>query len=78
MYKTDIVRSVAKDTRLSQRMVNEVLTASLAAITQALGQGRWLAMCHPSAAICPVRRGGDDFPNQASAPNAVSPASLTA
>src|SRR6059058_4065226 len=40
MYKTDIVRSVAKETRLSQRVVHEVLSESLAAITQALSRGQ--------------------------------------
>ncbi len=39
MYKTDIVRSVAKETRLSQRIVNEVLSSSLSTITQALRDG---------------------------------------
>jgi DNA-binding protein HU-beta len=38
MYKTDIVRSVAKETRLSQRIVNEVLTQSLRVIAQSLGR----------------------------------------
>lgn len=40
MYKTDIVRSVANETRLSQRLVREVLTESLDAITQALSRGQ--------------------------------------
>ena len=39
MYKTDIVRSVAKETRLSQRIVNEVLSSSLSTITAALRDG---------------------------------------
>ncbi len=39
MYKTDIVRSVAKETRLSQRIVNEVLSSSLSAIAAALRDG---------------------------------------
>ena len=39
MYKTDIVRSVAKETRLSQRIVNEVLSSSLSAISAALRDG---------------------------------------
>ncbi len=39
MYKTDIVRSVAKETRLSQRIVNEVLSSSLGVITAALRDG---------------------------------------
>ena len=32
MYKTDIVRTVAKETRLSQRIVDDVLTETLATI----------------------------------------------
>ena len=40
MYKTDLIRTVAKDTRVSQRIVREVVTSSLATITQALRQGQ--------------------------------------
>ena len=40
MYKTDLVRKVAKKTRLSQRIVNDVVTESLAAITEALSRGQ--------------------------------------
>ena len=40
MYKTDLVRKVAKETRLSQRIVNDVMTESLAAITEALSRGQ--------------------------------------
>ena len=39
MYKTDIVRSVANETRLSQRIVNEVLSSSLSTIAAALRDG---------------------------------------
>ena len=39
MYKIDLVRKVAKETRLSQRIVNDVVTESLAAITEALSRG---------------------------------------
>ena len=39
MYKTDLVRKVAKETRLSQRIVSDVVVESLAAITQALSRG---------------------------------------
>ena len=39
MYKTDLVRTVAKETRLNQRIVNDVVTESLAAITEALSRG---------------------------------------
>ena len=40
MYKTDLIRKVAKETRLSQRVVNDVVRESLAAITQALSRGQ--------------------------------------
>ena len=40
MYKTDLVRKVARETRLSQRIVNDVVTESLAAITEALSRGQ--------------------------------------
>ena len=40
MYKTDLVRKVAKETRLSQRIVNDVVTESLATIIEALGRGQ--------------------------------------
>jgi DNA-binding protein HU-beta len=36
MYKTDVVRRVAKDTRLSQRIVSDVLNATLKEVIQAL------------------------------------------
>ncbi len=39
MYKTNVVRSVAKETRLSQRIVGEVLSSSLDVITAALRDG---------------------------------------
>jgi nucleoid DNA-binding protein len=40
MYKTDIVRTVAKETRLSQRIVDDVLRETLATITQSLRDGQ--------------------------------------
>ena len=40
MYETELVRKVARDTRLSQRIVRDVLGSSLEAITQALRQGQ--------------------------------------
>ena len=40
MYKTDLVRKVAKETRLSQRIVGDVLTESLAQIAEALSRGQ--------------------------------------
>jgi DNA-binding protein HU-beta len=44
MHKSDIVRSVAKETRLSQDVVREVLTASLDAITAALSRGQMVVL----------------------------------
>ncbi len=40
MYKTDLVRKVAKETRLSQRIVGDVLSESLAQIAEALSRGQ--------------------------------------
>ena len=40
MYKTDVIRKVAKETRLSQRIVSDVLTESLTTITRALKEGQ--------------------------------------
>ena len=40
MYNTDVIRKVAKETRLSQRIVSDVLTESLATITRALREGQ--------------------------------------
>src|SRR5215212_2123013 len=40
MYKTELVRKIAKDTRLSQRVVNDVVTEALATITEALSRGQ--------------------------------------
>ncbi len=39
MYTNDVVRSVAKETRLSQRVVSEVLNESLMHITRAVAKG---------------------------------------
>ena len=39
VYKTEVVRSVAKETRLSQRVVNEVVESTHAAIKLSLRQG---------------------------------------
>ncbi len=44
MYKTDIVRKVAKETRLSQRIVDDVLTGTLDAITDALRDGQTVVL----------------------------------
>ena len=44
MYKTDIVRTVAKETRLSQRIVDDVLTETLATITQSLRDGQTVVL----------------------------------
>src|SRR3712207_7792064 len=40
MYKTELVRKVAKDTRLSQRIASDVLASCLETITQTLRQGQ--------------------------------------
>ena len=40
MHKTDIIRKVAKETRLSQRVVSDALNETLAVITQALREGQ--------------------------------------
>ena len=40
MYKTELVRKVAKETRLSQRIVSDVLNESIDQITQTLGRGQ--------------------------------------
>ena len=40
MYKTDLIRTVAKETRVSQRIVRDVVTSSLTTITQTLRQGQ--------------------------------------
>ena len=40
MYKTDLIRRIAKDTRLSQRIVSDVLQCSQAAIRDALSCGQ--------------------------------------
>ncbi len=44
MYKTDLIRSVAKETRLSHRIVDDVLRASLETITQALRDGQTVVL----------------------------------
>ena len=40
MHKTGLVQKVARETRLSQRIVNDVLTESLQVITDALRDGQ--------------------------------------
>jgi nucleoid DNA-binding protein len=40
MYKTELIRKVAKETRLSQRIVSDVLEASRDAIREALSGGQ--------------------------------------
>jgi len=40
MYKTELVRKVAQETRLSRRIVGDVLAESLAAITESLRRGQ--------------------------------------
>ncbi len=44
MYKTDIVRKVAKETRLSQRVVDDVLRETLTTVTQALRDGQTIVL----------------------------------
>ena len=44
MYKTDLIRKVAKETRLSQRVVDDVVTESLEAISQALRDGQTVVL----------------------------------
>jgi len=44
MYKTDLIRNVAKETRLSQRVVDDVVTESLEAISQALRDGQTVVL----------------------------------
>ena len=48
MYKTALMRRVARETRLSQATVNAVLTASLRQIATALTAGE--AVCCPASA----------------------------
>lgn len=40
VYKNDIVRKVAQDTRLSQRVVGDALNSAVKLITQALHEGK--------------------------------------
>ena len=44
MYKTDLIRSVAKETRLSHSIVDDVVRQSLAAITHALRDGQTVVL----------------------------------
>ena len=44
MYKNDVVRKVAQDTRLSQRAVGDALTSALKVITQALKDGKTVTL----------------------------------
>ena len=44
MYKAELVRKVAEDTRLNQRFVNEVVSATLGTITQALKAGQTVVL----------------------------------
>jgi DNA-binding protein HU-beta len=39
VYKTDVIRKVAQETRMSQRDVNDALTGAITVITQALSGG---------------------------------------
>ncbi|MCL4552139.1 MAG: HU family DNA-binding protein [Candidatus Marsarchaeota archaeon] len=42
LYKTDVVRRVAKETRLSQRAVSDALNGALKQVTLALAQGQFV------------------------------------
>ena len=44
MYKNDIVRSVARETRLTQRVVHDALTSAMQVITQALREGKTVTL----------------------------------
>ncbi len=44
MYKTDVVRTVAKETRLSRRIVDDVLRETLTTVTQALRDGQTVVL----------------------------------
>ena len=44
MYKTDLIRRVSKETRLSHRIVDDVVRESLDAITQALRDGQTVVL----------------------------------
>src|SRR3712207_905204 len=44
MYKTDLIRRVAKETRLSHRIVDDVVRAGLEAIPQALRDGQTVVL----------------------------------
>src|SRR5713226_6748222 len=40
MYKTDIVKRVARDQRLSQRVANDAITSALKVIRESLAEGK--------------------------------------
>jgi len=44
VYKNDIVRKVAQDTRLSQRIVGDALSSAVKLITQALREGKTVTL----------------------------------
>ncbi len=44
MYKNDVVRKVAQETRLSQRAVGDALNAAITVISQALGDGKTVTL----------------------------------
>jgi DNA-binding protein HU-beta len=44
VYKTDVVRRVAQETRLSQRAVRDALTSAMQVITQALKEGKTVTL----------------------------------
>ena len=44
MYKNDVVRSVARDTRLSQRVVRDAVNSAVKVITAALKEGKQVTL----------------------------------
>jgi len=44
VYKTDIVRKVAQETRLSQRVVSDALNSAMQVITHALKEGKTVTL----------------------------------
>src|SRR5690349_8121777 len=66
MYKTDLIRKVANETRLSQRIVAEVLGTSLEEVQAALakgekvnllGFGTFYTRLHPAGTVRHIRTG---------------------
>ena|SRR6266540_1796033 len=58
MHKTDVVKRVARETRLSQRVVGDVLTATHRLIEQTLREGRMVTFPGFGTFYTSHRRGG--------------------